>query len=271
MSLVVNTNLSSLQTMNNLSKANSQLTLHMQRLSSGLRINNAGDDAAGLALSDKLQSQVNASDIAKNNSLTGISMLQIADADLAQITENIQRMRDLAVQSANGTYSATERTALNSEYTNRITEVTKIINSSAFGNVKLLDGSSSPVVLQIGTNNVAANDQLSVTLAALAAPGGTIDTQANAQTAINTMSAYLTTVTAKRATIGAAINTLQDWVARTDAKKTNLASATSVLKDADVAAESAALTKSQILVRSTTAMLQQANQIPSLALSLIQS
>lgn len=270
MSLVVNTNLSSLNAMTNLANANQQVTLQMQRLSTGLRINSASDDAAGLALSEKFSAQISASDIVKNNTMMGVNMLQIADSDLAQISENVQRMRDLAVQSANGAYTATERSALNQEYQNRIQEVARIIDSSSFASIKLLDGTAGTLSLQIGTNN-SANDQLSITnlLAVVTDPTGTVTTQSTAQTAITTMDTYINTITTRRASIGATLNTLQETISRTDSRKTSLESANSVIKDADIASASALLTKSQILMRSSTAMLQQANQMPSLALSLI--
>lgn len=275
MSLVVNSNINAMLVKNNLQAAAGDLRQSMQRLSSGLKINTAGDDAAGLSLSQKLSSQINASDVAKNNTQTGVNMLQVMDADLSKTSELMQRMRELAVQSSNGVYSATERTALHSEFNQLRTEITRIGTSSQFSSISLLNASGT-IDLQVGTDNVPANDRITInTIDAKAAAfaglaAATIGTTAAAaQSAIGVLDAAITTVASNRATIGATINRLQGTIERIDSRKLNLESARSVIVDADVATESAKLTRNQILQQAAASMLLQANQLPSLALKLI--
>ena len=162
MSVVVNTNMKSLIAQRNLFNAGETLNTSMNRLSSGLRINTAADDAAGTALSEKITTQVNASDIAKRNIQTGMNLIQTAEADLTVMQENLQRMRDLAVQSANGVYSTAERQTLDAEFKNRAEEINRIASSSSFSDIKLLDGTTpADITLQIGTNN-SGDDQLNI-------------------------------------------------------------------------------------------------------------
>ena len=274
MSLVVNTNISSLIVNDNLQKSAGGLRESMQRLSSGLKINNAGDDAAGLGLSEKIKSQITASDIANNNTQTGVNLLQVMDSDIAKIGEMAQRMRDLAVQSANGVYSAAERTALDTENTQLKYEMSRIVNSSNFSGANLLDGSLN-CTLQVGTNSTA-NDRIAVTgynytIAANlnSITTNTLTTQALAQTALTNCDGAIDLIAKNRAAIGATINRLQGTMDRTASRKVNLESAKSVITDADIASESAKLTRNQILQQAAAAMLSQANQMPSLALKLI--
>ena len=138
MSIVVNTNMSSLMVQRQLFNASNSLQKNMQKLSSGLRINTAGDDAAGLAISEKMKANINASEVAKLNTQTGISMLQTAEGDLGVLQDNLQRMRDLAVQSANGVYSSSERAMIQAEFKERLLEVDRIVQSSKFSDMKLL-------------------------------------------------------------------------------------------------------------------------------------
>jgi len=274
MALVVNTNLGAQMVANNLGRSQGDLTSSMQRLSSGLRINSAGDDAAGLSLSEKMKSQISASDIAKNNTLTGVNMLQTMDSDLGKMGDLLQRMRDLSVQSSNGVYSAAERTALNAENTQLITEIGRISTNSSFGGTALLSAATA-VNLQVGTN-ASADNQISfstilATAAALGVNANDIGTSAaTANTALIACDAAIGTLAGWRATVGATINRLQGTIERTDARKVNMESATSTITDADVATESARFTRAQILKQTATSMLAQANQLPSLALKLIQ-
>ena len=182
-------------------------------------------------------------------------------------------MRDLAVQSSSGVYSVADRTALNAEFTTLKTEIDMISNASTFSGLSLLS-STQTITLQVGTNSTA-NDRIALTLNQSLASnfglvaGTLIDTQANAQTAITTVDSAITTLLGYRSTIGSSINTLTENMQRTDARKENLISANSVLMDADIASESAGLTKSQIRQQASVTLLQQANQMPALALSLI--
>lgn len=273
MSVVVNTNIGSIIVRNNLSNSISGITTSMQRLSSGLRINSACDDAAGLNLSQKMSSQINASDIAKNNTQTGINLLQTMDADLSQIGVLLQRMRDLGVQASNGVYSAAERSALNTENTQLINEITRISDNSNFSGFNLLS-SSSTVTLQVGTNS-SSDNQITVNTYAsdstdLGVNGNTLNTAANALTAVGNCDTAISTISNRRAIIGATINRLEGTIQRTDMRKMNLEAANSVITDTDIASESANLTRKQILQQTAAALLSQANQMPTLALKLVQ-
>ena len=271
MSVVVNTNSLSIGIQSNLQNATTDLAKRMKRLSSGLRINSASDDAAGLAISAKLNSHVSGSDVAKNNAQTGINMLQTAEADLGQIATLLQRMRDLAVQSANGVYSNTERSNLNTEYCSLNTEIGRIVDSSSFAGQSLFSGST--VKFWIGAGSTTNTNSIDVDLEAASTIKGSlgaIDSATNAQTAIGTIDNHISTIASKRANLGSKINTLSSTITRIATTKENLASAKSTLLDADIAEEAAAMTRSQILQQTATTMLQQANQAPSIALMLVQ-
>ena len=278
MSVVVNTNMKSLIAQRNLYNAGKTLNTSMNRLSSGLRINTAADDAAGAALSEKITTQVNASDVAKRNIQTGMNMIQTAEADLTVMQENLQRMRDLAVQSANGVYSTAERQTLDAEFKSRAEEINRIASSSSFSDIKLLDGTTpTDITLQIGTNN-SGDDQLNISNLfkdfragsnSMPATDSSITTAELARNAIDAMDTAINSISTVRADMGATLNRLEGSITRVDTRKENMASARSTIKDADIAVESANLTRSQILQQTATAMLSQANQAPSLALSLL--
>ena len=278
MSIVVHTNMSSLVAQRHLSNVSGNLTKHMNRLSSGLRINSAADDAAGVALSEKLTTQVNASEIAKRNIQTGMNMIQTAEADLTVIQDNLQRMRDLAVQSANGVYSTAERQTLDAEYKDRIKEINRIASSSSFSDIKLLDGTTpTGITLQIGTNNTL-DDQLDISSMFKSFKAGqndmpattaTITTATTARAQITAMDTAINSISSARAEMGATLNRLQGSITRVDTRKETMTEARSTIKDADIAQESASMTRYQILQQSATKMLAQANQAPSLALNLL--
>lgn len=273
MSLVVNTNVGSIIVRNNLTNAMGGLTTSMQRLSSGLRINSASDDAAGLNLSEKMSSQINGSDIAKNNTQTGINLLQTMDADLSQMGTLLQRMRDLGVQASNGVYSASERAALDTENDQLVTEITRISTNSNFSGLNLLSANST-ITLQVGTNSSTDNQITINTYASSATNLGVnandLTSVANALTAVGNCDVAISTISNRRALIGATINRLEGTIQRTDMRKMNLEAANSVIKDTDVAAESASLTRQQILQQTAASLLSQANQMPTLALKLVQ-
>jgi len=273
MSISLNYNSSSGFIKQSLSQATGEMSLHMKRLSSGMKINTSSDDAAGLGLSEKLQSQISASDIAKTNTQTGVNLLQVADGDLAEIGSIMQRMRDLSVQSANGVYSASERTSLNAEFTTLRTEIDRVANSSSFSELNLLNTNGLNIVLQVGTNN-SAQDKLTITLDRATAldfaiNASAIDTQGNAQTAMGALDTAINTISSRRSTIGATVNRLASSMSRTDSRKENLSSAHSSIVDADIATESAGLSKSQIRQQASASLLQQANSMSSVALTLI--
>ena len=277
MSIVVNTNVASLMVQRNLSKATSSLQTSMQRLSTGMKINNAGDDAAGLALSEKINGQLSASDVCKNNAPTGINMLNIADGDLDIINQNLQRIKDLAVQSANGVYSDSERLSMDQEVQLRIEEINRIASSSTFSDVNLLDGTIADMKLQIGTGSDEAQNTIDIsdtfqkaTATALGVTAGaSISTAANARAMIDLIDTAVNNISTRRSVIGASVNRLNSTVDRLDVRKENLQSTYSTIRDTDIASESTNLTKQQILQQSAATLLQQANQTPALALTLI--
>ena len=277
MSIVVNTNVASLMVQRNLSKATSSLQTSMQRLSTGMKINNAGDDSAGLALSEKINGQLSASDVCKNNAQTGINMLNIADGDLDVINQNLQRIKDLAVQSANGVYSDDERLSMDQEVQLRLEEINRIATSSSFSDLNLLDGSITDINLQIGTGSDEAQNTIDISGAFQEATatslgvtaGASISTAANARTMIDLIDEAVNNVSSRRSIIGASVNRLNSTIDRLDIRKENLQSTYSTIRDTDIASESSNLTKQQILQQSAATLLQQANQTPALAISLI--
>ena len=280
MSLVVNTNMGAQIAQRNLFNAGNSLSTSMQRLSSGLKINSASDDAAGLSLSKKIGAQVSAADVAKSNAQTGINMIQTAESDLAVIQDNLQRMRDLSVQAANGVYSSSERRMLDTEYKNRIQEIDRIAKSSKFSSIDLLNSNptAGTINLQVGTDN-SANDRIDISSvfknfqlgqSSMPAATASITTATFAQAQISAMSGAISSVSSARSLMGATINRLQGAISRIDTRKENMSSALSVIKDADIAKESSELTRTQILKQAATAMLSQANQTPQLALRLLQ-
>jgi len=250
----------------NLEKATFDTGRHSQRLSTGVKINSASDDAAGLGLSKKISAQVSSSDMAKNNVQTGVNMLQTLDSDLAVIGDILQRRRDLAVQSANGVYSGSERRMLDSEYVELGHAVYQVLQSSSFLDNKLMQGGS--IALQAGTNNTSS-DRINFDL-----PDGYsdsaifdtydtdnhIDSDIGARACIQFMDAGLDWVSQKRGAVGATINSLSSRISRTDSRQDNLSDAASNIVDADMAVESAGLTKGQILKQSSVSLLQQVNK-----------
>lgn len=277
MSIVVNTNTTSLMVQRNLSKATSSLATSMQRLSTGMKINNAGDDAAGLALSEKINGQLSSSDVCKNNAQTGLNMLSIADGDLDVINQNLQRIKDLAVQSANGVYSDEERLSMDQEVQLRLEEINRIADSSTFSDVNLLDGSIADMVLQIGAGSDIDQNTIDISGAFQEAHVSSLGIQADAsistvdaaRTMIDAIDAAVNNISSRRSIIGASMNRLDSTIDRIDIRKENLQSTYSTIRDTDIAAESSELTKQQILQQSAATLLQQANQTPSLALTLI--
>ena len=277
MSIVVNTNTTSLMVQRNLSKATSSLATSMQRLSTGMKINNAGDDAAGLALSEKINGQLSSSDVCKNNAQTGLNMLSIADGDLDVINQNLQRIKDLAVQSANGVYSDEERLSMDQEVQLRLEEINRIADSSTFSDVNLLDGSIADMVLQIGAGSDIDQNTIDISGAFQEAHVSSLGIQADAsvstvdaaRTMIDAIDAAVNNISSRRSIIGASMNRLDSTIDRIDIRKENLQSTYSTIRDTDIASESSELTKQQILQQSAATLLQQANQTPSLALTLI--
>jgi flagellin len=275
MSLTVNTNIASLTAQRNLVGTQASLQTSLERLSSGLRINSAKDDAAGLALSDKMTGQIRGLNQAVRNANDGISMAQTAEGALQESTNLLQRMRELAVQSANGTYGTSERNSLNTEFQQLQQEITRIANKTVFNGKQVLMGSMNGTTLQVGAN---AGDTItmSVGTATMTASGlqvnasnATIGTTGAASTALGKIDAALSAIDIFRGKLGAIQSRLDSTVSNLMNISENVSSAKSQIMDADFAAETANLTRAQILQQAGVAMLSQANAIPQAALALL--
>ncbi len=282
MSIVVNTNVSSLMAQRNLNAANTGVNKAVERLSTGFKINRAADDAAGLAIAENLLVQVNGTNVAKDNTQHGINLLQTAEGDMSVIQDHLQRVRDLTVQAANGIYSTTERAMITEEIQSRFEEITRIANASKFADIPLLStDNNSALVLQIGANSGAENrldisDALiKMTATALSAEfsqTGITASFATGQTAsefIDIIDEALEKVSDARSKIGAYQNRLESTIESLSIKGENLSASLSQLRDADIAKEAAELTKQQILQQSSATLLAQANANPQIALSLL--
>jgi len=285
--LGVNTNVASLAVQNNLNKASDALTTSMTRLSSGLRINSAADDAAGMQIATRETSQINGQNVAVKNANDGISMAQTAEGALQESTNILQRMRELAVQARNGTNGTADQTATNQEYAQMSDELTRIAASTNLNGKNLLDGSAGTMTLQVGSNTGSAN-HISLTLsskfdaASLSVDSGTTvltgttavsgagSANANIDNAITAIDAALATINATRANLGASENRLTSTVNNLQNVTQNATAALGRIQDTDFAAETANLTKQQTLQQASTAVLAQANQLPSAVLKLLQ-
>ena len=279
---VIGTNIAAMRAQAASNSASMQLQSSMERLSSGKRINSAKDDAAGLAIATKMTAQIRGLNAASRNANDGISMAQTAEGALGQISNIIQRVRELAVQSANGTSTNADRTGLDNESRALLDQIDSIATKTNFNGVALLDGSAASISIQTGTG---ATDTVAVTLAdattatlnisKAAAQGtaaaGEIDlaTAANASAALATLDTALTSIAAGRASLGASQNRLQVTVENISSTVTNLSEARSRIEDVDFSSETTALAKSQILSQASTAMIAQANQAQQGVLSLI--
>jgi flagellin len=281
--LGVNTNVASLAVQNNLNKASDALTTAMTRLSSGLRINSAADDAAGSQIATRETSQINGQNVAVKNANDGISMAQTAEGALQQSTNILQRMRELAVQSSNDTNGTSDRTALNSEFNQMSDELTRIASSTNLNGKNLLDGSAGIMQLQVGSNTGASNHinlDLSTSFAAssLGVDSGTLSISGASNTAahasidgaLSAIDAALATIGSVSANLGASENRLNSTVANLNNVTQNATAALGRVQDTDFAAETAELTKQQTLQSASTSVLAQANQLPSAVLKLLQ-
>jgi flagellin len=274
MSTIVNTNVASLTAQRSLAKSSGELATALQRLSSGLRINSAKDDAAGLAISERLTTQVRGYNQAIRNAGDGISLAQTAEGGMDAITNSLQRMRELAVQAANYSNTTADRTAINAEFSQLKTEIDRVSSQTKFNTRGLLDGTFSAATFQVGANqgetiSVDAITNMSASALGLTAAGVDVTTATNASSSITAIDSALTTVTSARANLGASINRFEQTVSNLRVTVENLSAARSRIQDADFAAETAALTRVQILQQSGMAVLSQANAIPQGVLSLL--
>jgi len=271
MSMIVNTNLASMNAQKNLSTVTSRLQGNYSRLSSGLRITNASEDAAGLEMSERLRSKVRAWGVAGRNTQDGISLAQTAEGALNEVGNMLSRMRELATQSANGTLSGTERTTLDNELTELTDEIGRIAGSTEFNGIQLLDGSTATADFQVG---IDAGDTITMNLQDATTTGlgiGALDisTQAGASAAITTIETAITNVNSSRGELGASQNRLQSAFVNTQVQRENLSAAESRIRDVDVASETADLTRNGILQQAAVSVLSQANAQPQLALRLL--
>jgi len=269
MVMSVNTNVMSLNSQRNLTNNSQSLAVSMQRLSSGLRINSAKDDAAGLAIAERMNAQVRGMSVGIRNANDGISLAQTAEGALGSMTEALQRMRELAVQSVNATNSSADRTSLNAEFIALNTEVNAIASRTQFNGIAVLAGGAGAQAFQIGAN---VGDTISVTTTDRSAvgPGGDVTSVANANTAIAAVDTALNTINSDRAALGAVQSRIETAVRSIDATRENISAARGRVMDADFAAETANLTRGQILQQAGVAMLAQANNAPQVVLSLLQ-
>jgi flagellin len=274
---VINTNTSALRAQNSGRIADEQLQTAMERLSSGKRINSAKDDAAGLAIASKMSTQIRGINQAIRNSNDGISYAQTAEGALGEVSNMLQRIRELAVQSANGTYSTSDRTNLNSEVSELKAQITSILATTEFNGTRIFNGnasgatysaSSGGVTIQAGINS---GDTVAVSFSSLGdlASGTAVDTVASAGTALTAVDNMLKNVDTTRATLGAAQSRLESTVNQLSNNVTNLTDARSRIEDADYSQETTNLAKAQILSQASQAMLAQANQSQQGVLNLL--
>lgn len=268
--MIINTNISALQAWRNLYATDNALTKSLEKLSTGLRINRAADDAAGLTVSEKMRAQINGLNQAVRNAQDGISLLQTAEGGLNEIHSILQRMRELAVQAANDTLTDQDRTNIQLEVDQLLTEINGIADRTQF-NTKVLLNTAFSATLQIGANTgqtleISIN---SATSTGLNIVGISVSTQAGAVSAIASLDAAIASVAAERAKIGAWQNRLEHTITNLQVQAENMAAANSRIRDVDMAAEMMNFTRQQILMQSGTAMLAQANAKPQAILALL--
>jgi flagellin len=272
---VINTNIMSLTAQRNLNASQSDLATSIQRLSSGLRINSAKDDAAGLAIATRMTSQINGLNQAVRNANDGISMAQTTESALNEVTNNLQRIRDLAVEAANGTYSLDDRAALDVEVQQRLSEVDRIASKTTFNGQNVLNGSLGSVAFQVGANvgdTVSVNfSTIDATTATLGVAGTSVTgaDATNANATITAVDAALKTVNTARSTLGAVQNRFQSTVANLQSISESTSASRSQIQDADFAAETASMSRAQILQQAGVSVLSQANAMPQTVLKLL--
>lgn len=271
MGLRINTNVAALNTARVLRESTLDLNRSLERLSSGLRINRARDDAAGLFVAENFQSIVRGTQVAQRNAQDGINLVQTAEGALSEVTSILQRMRELAVQSLNGTLDTDSRNALDEEFDQIRDQIDEIANDTEFNNVSILDGTPATITLQVGPDGGQTID-VSLTDANVAALGistSSISSVVNAGTALTAVDAALTTVNTARTDLGAVQNRLEFTINVLAIQEENATASESAIRDADIAQETIRFTRNQILVSAGTSVLAQANIVPQTALTLL--
>lgn len=275
MSLSIVTNVSSLQAQQNLTRTSSSLSSSFAKLSSGMRINTAADDAAGLAISERMKTQIRSYVVAERNANDAISMVQTADGALGEVGGILGRMRELAVQSANGSMSSADRGYLDTEFKQLQAEITRIQGAAKFNERSLLGTTASTIVFQIGLDN-ASFDQLAITFGGFALTtllstttkvSGT--TASSALGSLTTIDAALQTISTQRAKYGASMNRLQVTTDAIQTMRVNLSASNSRIRDVDVAEETSRLASNQVIAQAGISVLSQANQLPQMAMRLL--
>ena len=273
MPLRINSNLSSINAQRGLSSVTTRLEKNFQHLSSGLRVATASDDAAGLGISERLRAQVRSLTQAQRNANDGISLVQTTEGALNEVSNILVRMRELSVESNNGTTSSSDKDTLDQEFQNLISEIDRIAGATNFNGTQVLDGSTASVTFQVGSGTTS-NDTISVSLAsALASDLGVnaldISSAGAPTTAINAIDAAIDIVSSSRGDLGAAQNRLQSTITNLGVHIESLSAAESRIRDVDVAFETADLTRNSILQQAALSILAQANLQPQAALTLI--
>ena len=277
----INTNLTSLNAQRNLNSSQMSLSVAMQRLSSGLRVNSAKDDAAGLAIAERMNTQVRGMAVAMRNANDGISMAQVAEGALSKVGDALQRMRELALQSRNSTNSDSDKDSLNKEFVELQKEISRVIAGTSFNNKHILGADATTFTFQIGANttaddvveidfeNLSSNADVSAVTVTTANISSTADATGIASV-IDNIDAALDTVNNTRATFGATQSRFEAIISNLQVAVENQSAARSRIMDADYAAETAALSRAQILQQAGNAMVAQANQLPQQVLKLLQ-
>jgi flagellin len=266
MPMTINTNVVSLNAQRNLNTSQSSLATSMQRLSSGLRINSARDDAAGLAIADRMNAQIRGINVAVRNANDGISLAQTAEGALATVTDALQRMRELAVQAQNGSNGTSDRANLDTEYQALSLEITRIAAQTKFNGTAIVGASAGAQVFQVGPNG---GDTLTITTTTVTTVAGGLTTAALASTAVGAIDTALDAISTSRASYGAAMSRFSMAIQNLQITGENQAAARGRIMDADFAAETANLSRSQILQQAGSAMVAQANQLPNQVLALL--
>ena len=272
MPLRITNNISSLNAQRHIGKSQQGLSRALERLSSGLRINKAGDDAAGLAISEKLRANIRAMNQASRNASDGIALIHVGEGAMEEISNMMVRMKELAEQSCTGTLSNVERGYLDSEYQQLRSEITRIAESTKFNDTFLLNGTMD-INIQIGLSDNLDNDIMNISISGIGATSlglaSSISTVTNAQVALTSSTSAISSISTRRAGLGALQNRLESVVSHIDTVVENLTGAESRIRDVDIAAETANLTKFNILVQAGVSVLAQANQSPQVALTLL--
>jgi len=273
MALTVQTNTQSMYAQTQLGQTQQALSKTFQRLSSGYRINDASDDAAGLGISKSMNAQIRSFGVAERNANDAVSMLQTADGGADQIHELLTRMRDLAVQSSNGSLSSNDQTNLDNEYQSALSEVDRIATSTQFNGINLLQGAAASKNFQVGIGT-ASTDRISVSFGGAGATqlgvnSTSVTTFTNAQAAITALDAGIQSLSTVRSGFGSAMNRVGVAITSLQSMQTNMSASLSRIRDTDVAKEAANLSKQQVLSQAGASILAQANQSPQVALSLL--